>query len=310
MREFVFIIISSSLIFIALFNDSLKEYYEQTYHKSIEFESGITKKLSEFKSFLEYEVFFVKEKEEIKEIVKETAPTKDEISKKAKNKILLKCYLPYKLNENTLAKAKTLSLSKENGVILLGDSLMQGVGVAICNNLKKHNVKCENLAKQSTGLLRKKYYDYAKVLKNSLNNSKIKNIVILVGVNDLWDVNENNKLLVFGKSEWKAFYAKRIDELVKIARENDANIFWYELPVVKNDEQNEKIKILNEVFYELAKQNNYQFIKLSSLLTEHFDFYIKIEGKSKRIRSNDGIHFTPLGYDLISQDFFKAVEIK
>ncbi|MBZ7978106.1 DUF459 domain-containing protein [Campylobacter sp. RM12654] len=306
MKEFVLIIISSSIIFISLFNDSLKEYYEVNYHKNIDLDFAFFKKSNEFKEYLEYNVFFTK----VKEI-------KPQISNENNNKIKVfhKCYLDTLYMIKLIAKQEIhnnqkLVLSKDNGVILLGDSLMQGVGLSICNSLKKQNIKCENLAKQSTGLLRKKYYDYAKVLKSSLQESAIKNVVILVGVNDLWNANENNKVLKFGDSEWKSFYTKRIDELVKITRDYNANIFWYELPVVKNDEQNEKIKILNEVFYELAKKNNYQFIKLDSVLTEHFDFYIKIDGKSKRIRSNDGIHFTPLGYELISQDFFKTVEIQ
>lgn len=307
MREFIIIIISSTLFFVSLFNDSLKEYYEQTYHLNIEINSKYLNKFNEFKKYLEQNVFLLKtnfdtEKNEVPQEVQTI---------KAKSNYDFKCHLSLINKLKFLNKAeKKLSLDSNNGVILLGDSLMQGVGIAICNHLRKQKIKCENLAKQSTGLLRKKYYDYAKVLRASLEESNIKNVVILVGVNDLWNANENNKLLRFGDSDWKSFYTKRIDELVKIARENDANIFWYELPVVKNDEQNEKIKILNEVFYELAKKNNYQFIKLDSVLTKHFDFYIKIDGKSKRIRSNDGIHFTPLGYDLVSKEFLKSVEIK
>lgn len=302
MREFVFIIISSSLIFIALFNDSLKEYYEQTYHKNIEFKSGITDKLNELKSFLEYEVFFVKEKPQ--EIIEEKQNTIKE------TKIIYKprCFISIFDSLKYYKKAsRELILDKDNGVILLGDSLMQGVGIRICNHLRKEKIKCQNLAKQSTGLLRKKYYDYAKVLNESLKSSDIKNIVILVGVNDLWSTNNKGKVLKFGDLEWKKFYKTRIEELIKIAKKYEANMFWYELPVVKNNEQNTKVKVLNEIFYEFS--SSYHLIKLNPVLTKHFDYYLKIDGKSKRIRSNDGIHFTPTGYELISQDFLNIVKL-
>lgn len=306
MKKFVFIVISSFLFFTCLFNDSLKEYYEQTYHKNIYLESDILKSFNELKNYLEYDIFKVKVKEQTITIVESNI-------KNTYNKCFYSDFFYfndlYKDDDSDLISEKKV-LYKKDGLMLLGDSLMQGVGAAICIQAKKENITCENLAKQSTGLLRKKYYNYSKVLEEALKETKIKNVIMLVGVNDLWDANENKKILKFGDLEWKKFYSNRISELVEVARKYNANLFWYELPVVKNNEQNEKVKVLNELFFKLAEENEYHFIKINPILTKHFDFYIKIEGKSKRIRSKDGVHFTSLGYSLVSQEFFNTVEFK
>lgn len=310
MRDFVLIVLFSSIIYISLFNDSLKEYYYETYHEPILYNDVFLSKANEIKQYLENNVFFIKKtnNENIENLNYDIVTD---------NKYLFfnRCYLDkiYYLkliyDEHKNIK-QNIVLNKDDGLILLGDSLMQGVGTAICNQARVKKIKCENIAKQSTGLLRKKYYDYAKVLDETLSKTDIKNIVILVGVNDLWDASENKKLLKFGNEEWINFYIRRINELVEVAKKYNANLFWYELPVVKNESQNDKVKILNDIFLYLSNQNNYHFIKLNPILTEHFDFYIKIDGKSKRIRSNDGIHFTAYGYMLVSDDFFKKVEFQ
>ncbi|WP_267524835.1 hypothetical protein [Campylobacter sp. MG1] len=310
MREFILILITSSLLFIGIFNDSLKEYYYQTYHKPILYNNIFLSKANEFRLYLENNVFLLN-KDELSNL-------DNFLDEKQEYKIFYmydKCHLSHlhkiKLIYDEYKNIKqNIVLKKDDGLILLGDSLMQGVGVAICNKARKKNIKCENIAKQSTGLLRKKYYDYAKVLDDTLSNKDIRNIVMLVGVNDLWDASENKKLLKFGDKEWIEFYIRRINELVEVAQKYNANLFWYELPVVKNEIQNDKVRILNDIFLYLSNKRNYHFIKLNPILTEHFDFYIKIDGKSKKIRSNDGIHFTPYGYALLSDDFFKKVEFQ
>lgn len=295
MKEFIFISLIVFIFFISLYNQSLSEYYEQKYHKSLELDSLYFKKFDELKNFLESK-FKIQDKN----------PTQQTQMK------FKKCYLhnfnfqfAFKINKNN-----KINLLKSDGLILIGDSLMQGVGDKICKIAKNMQIDCINIAKQSTGLLRKKYYDYAINLENKLKQKNFKTIIVLAGINDLWDIKINKKTLKFGKNDWNEFYKKRIKDLIKIANNYQAKIFWYELPVFKDDEKNKKVQNLNNIFIQLANEQKINLIKINSNLKLHFDYYLKIDGKSKRLRSNDGVHFTPSGYELLAQDFFDLVEFE
>ncbi|MBZ7986737.1 DUF459 domain-containing protein [Campylobacter canadensis] len=297
MKEFVFISLIVFIFFISLYNQSLSEYYEQKYHKSLELNSLYFKKFDEFKNFLENnfkkddEILAQKEEKQIK---------------------FKKCYLhDFKFNFNfSTNKNDKIILLKNDGLVLIGDSLMQGVGDKICKIAKSMQINCVNIAKQSTGLLRKKYYDYANNLEKILKQNNFKTIIVLAGINDLWDIKINKKTLKFGENDWNEFYTNRIKELIKIAKNYQAKIFWYELPIFKDEDKNQKVQTLNNIFTKLANEKELNLVKINSILKLHFDYYLKIDGKSKKLRSNDGVHFTPSGYELLAQDFFDLVEFE
>lgn len=313
MKEFSIILITSFVFFTLLFNDSLKEYAEQKYHNNINYDNVILNKFSEFKAFLEEDVFYVKSKpsDTIKQDSEETDESIQELKEEKPSLELFTCRsfnFYYKIQKEE--PIKKVSISKNDGIIILGDSLMQGVGVSICNHAKTLGLKCKNIAKQSTGILRKKYYNYAVELDNALRTTNYKTIVILVGLNDTWDGRYNQKTIKFATKNWIDFYKSRVSELAMIAKKYKANLFWYELPIIKEVEQYEKVKLVNSIFEEQSKIDNFHFIKLDLILTEHFNYYIQYENKSRRIRLNDGVHFTPLGYSLVSKSFFDMVSVE
>ena len=65
-----------------------------------------------------------------------------------------------------------IELNENLGVILIGDSIMQGFGWGFENTLKTSKITIKNLAKASTGLTNKKFYNWSEELKNALENLK------------------------------------------------------------------------------------------------------------------------------------------
>ena len=201
--------------------------------------------------------------------------------------------------------AQKLDIKANEEFLLIGDSLMQGVALALSKDLKKLGIKSTNLSKQNTGLAYKSYFDWAKAVKLSFaNNDNIKYLVVLLGANDPWDITIRGKTYRFGSDEWKELYTQRVDELMQIAEQYGVKILWYEIPPVKRDALNTKIQVLNEIFKNESDKNSEIFIDTAQALSggEKYSSYIKNENNaSVKVRADDGIHFNIKGAKIMSQ---------
>lgn len=197
-----------------------------------------------------------------------------------------------------------LDIKANEEFLLIGDSLMQGVALALSKDLKRLGIKSTNLSKQNTGLAYKSYFDWAKAVELSFeNNDKIKYLVVLLGANDPWDITIRGKTYRFSSEEWKELYTQRVDELIQIAKEYGVKILWYEIPPVKRDALNAKIQVLNEIYKQENDKNSEIFIDTAEALSggERYSSYIKNENNaSVKVRADDGIHFNLKGAKIMS----------
>lgn len=202
-------------------------------------------------------------------------------------------------------QAQKLHVKANEEFLLIGDSLMQGVALALIKDLKQLGIKSTNLSKQNTGLAYKNYFDWVKAAQLSFeNNDNIKYLVVLLGANDPWDITIKGKTYRFNTDEWKQIYIQRVDDLIQTAKEYDVKILWYEIPPVKRDTLNTKIQILNEIFKQENTKNSEIFIDTAEALSggEKYSSYIKNENNASiKVRADDGIHFNLKGAKIMSE---------
>ncbi|MBR6953126.1 MAG: hypothetical protein IKH66_04875 [Campylobacter sp.] len=80
-----------------------------------------------------------------------------------------------------------ISLNSGDGVIFVGDSVMEYVARAAKQIFPKSNLRAFDLSKHSTGLLTKKYHDFNKEIKKTMREvGGVKLVVVLLGANDVW----------------------------------------------------------------------------------------------------------------------------
>ena len=216
----------------------------------------------------------------------------------------------------------SIDLSKEKGVkiinnrlfvapnthfLLIGDSLMQGIGMTLARELSKQGFKVRNIAKQSTGLTYPSFFNWEKATKQALvSNPKIAVIVVCLGANDPWDMAG----MRFGTDIWLTTYKKRIARLFELAEEYKAIIVWYEIPSIKRKTLNDKVITLNDLYKESIDEYGGIFIPADAILVDrNFTAYIKnADGKSMLVRTPDGIHFTRYGSTLLTQSLLDRLE--
>ena len=204
-------------------------------------------------------------------------------------------------------------LKQGDSVLITGDSMMQYIGMIASQNYPKLGLKVLDLSKQSTGLLYKKSHNWAQVIKDTLaQNKDIKLLVMLIGANDPWGRSINGKFYELNSSEWREFYARRVDEIYKIAKASNVKVLWLSLPCMQKTDYAKKIELLNEIYKSVSEQNRQIFINTSEYLCQNDNFltHLNINGKRSKIRQDDGIHISKIGSQILADEILKRIEIE
>ena len=224
-------------------------------------------------------------------------------------------------DENASADAATIEQSPDDKIVLkqgdsvliTGDSMMQYIGMIASQNYPKLGLKVLDLSKQSTGLLYKKSHNWAQVIKDTLaKNKDIKLLVMLIGANDPWGRSINGRFYEINSSEWREFYARRVDEIYKIAKDSNVKVLWLSLPCMQKTDYAKKIELLNKIYKSVSEQNRQIFINTSEYLCQNDEYktHIDIAGKRSKIRQDDGIHISKIGSQILAGEILKRIEIE
>ncbi len=194
-----------------------------------------------------------------------------------------------------------IEVNEGANVLLIGDSMMQGVAPYIVKSLKKHHIHGINLSKHSTGLTYKHYFDWESATREALSkNPHIELVVVILGANDPWTM---KKSIAFKTPPWEEIYLSRIQEIIDVAQDYGARVVWYEVPAVREEKLNAKIAYLNDLYERSVRESGEFFLQTNGIITQgaHYSAFIKnAKGKSVQVRIDDGVHFTSRGYKIMA----------
>ncbi|WP_134162712.1 SGNH/GDSL hydrolase family protein [Campylobacter coli] len=317
--RFFFILIIVFILVCLVMNQSIFSYIEQKYHFAFYPKNDILQEANGFKNKLE-QIRTILSNEPLPQNIKENIMVQEDMDELNASKDFI--------DENTTIEDiqqtedenvsfidnTKLEVHKGDEFLFIGDSLMQGVAIALNRDLIDLGLKANDLSKQNTGLSYKSYFDWAKATKEAFaKNPNIKYLVVLLGANDPWDIKKGGIYHRFGSDSWIDIYTYRVNEIINIAKQHHAKILWFEIPPVKKNELNEKIQILNKIYSEEILKNKQIFIntKLFFSVNDEFSTYIKNENnKSIKMRTDDGIHFTSNGAKEMSKLLLQHITIK
>ncbi|EAI1793081.1 SGNH/GDSL hydrolase family protein [Campylobacter coli] len=317
--RFFFILIIVFILVCLVMNQSIFSYIEQKYHFTFYPKNDILQEANGFKNKLE-QIRVILSNEPLPQNIEENIMVQEDMDElNASNDFIDKNTtiedIQQTEDENVSFIDNTkLEVHKGDEFLFIGDSLMQGVAIALNRDLIDLGLKANDLSKQNTGLSYKSYFDWAKATKEAFaKNPNIKYLVVLLGANDPWDIKKGGVYHRFGSDSWIDIYTYRVNEIINIAKQHHAKILWFEIPPVKKNELNEKIQILNKIYSEEILKNKQIFIntKLFFSINDEFSTYIKNENnKSIKMRTDDGIHFTSNGAKEMSKLLLQHITIK
>lgn len=209
----------------------------------------------------------------------------------------------------TSSQPQLVHLTKHDKVFFAGDSLMQGVAPFCQKWLKQeHDIESINLSKQSTGLSYPQAFDWPATIEKTLKaNPSIAALVVFLGPNDPWDFpdpeHKGGHYLKFKSAQWEQVYLSRVQRILDIAQQHQVKVIWLGIPYMRKNSLNEQMLYLDALLENYLK-DKVIWLPTKQLLSGANAGYvdsIEINGKTTRMRSKDGIHFTPAAQRMLSE---------
>lgn len=186
-------------------------------------------------------------------------------------------------------------------VLVVGDSLGDGLWSGLYRTFQEDkNLEIVNQAKVSTGFVRVDSYDWNKALDDILKDNTYQMAVVMFGANDNQPIRQGKEYFKPGTDAWRDAYGKRVEAFIKKLRDKKLAVYWAGLPIMRSPDQSDDAQFLNDVFREKAFINGAKFVDTWSGFTDDSGRYSAygpdMEGQVKRLRADDGVHFTMRGY--------------
>ncbi|MGD9868179.1 MAG: DUF459 domain-containing protein [Hyphomicrobiales bacterium] len=184
---------------------------------------------------------------------------------------------------------------------VFGDSLGDGVWSGLYRAFEEDgNIEVVKKSKVSTGFVRTDYYDWNAALDSILKQEKAHIGVVMVGANDMQAIRQGNKWYKVGTEEWRKIYGERVEEFIRRMKTSHLAIYWVGLPVMRSENHNQDMQVMNEIVREKAFLNGIKFIDTWNGFVDQSGRYSAfgpdLSGQVKRLRADDGVHFTMPGY--------------
>jgi hypothetical protein len=186
-------------------------------------------------------------------------------------------------------------------IVVLGDSLGDGLWSGLYRAFEEdNNLEFVKRSKVSTGFVRTDYYDWNSAVADMLKTETYQIAVVMFGANDDQAIHNGKDWLKPGTDGWREAYGQRVETFIKKLRAAGVAVYWVGLPVMRSPDQSTDAEVMNEIFREKSFINGAKFIDTWSGFTDEAGRYSAygpdMSGQVRRLRADDGVHFTMRGY--------------
>lgn len=215
--------------------------------------------------------------------------------------------LPDATPEAIVAAQGPIPLGPDDRILLVGDSLMQGLAPHLITNLKrKYKVESMDLSKHSTGLTYPAFFDWPATVEDAFELEDYSVVIVFLGANDPWDMTINGRYIRFGSEPWAAVYRERVARIINTAAAHRARLVWLGVPPLGREDLIGKAPKLNAIYAEEAGKMPLfaRFVATDPTLTadgSSFTKFLELPDRgSVMVRTDDGVHFTTQGHRLLA----------
>jgi hypothetical protein len=130
--------------------------------------------------------------------------------------------------------------------------------------------------------------------------------VVMFGANDRLDMKagESPANLHFKTEAWRQEYARRTDMVLQSLTDAGLKVIWCGNPIARSEIYSLDMNYINQIFAERAESFGARFLPLWEVAAGEGGKYAAygkdLGGVTRRLRADDGIHFTSAGYELIA----------
>jgi hypothetical protein len=199
-------------------------------------------------------------------------------------------------------------------ILVVGDSQAQGLAAGLHRGARHGNWgRILDDAKPGTGLVSLAAYDWPASLPALLKTTQPDLAMLMFGANDGMPLRlETGKAVLFGNDAWKAAYRARATAIAQAVRQSGAKLVWVGNPIARDAEYSRNMQLINAIFADVTRAQGGSFVDIWLTVSDgagNFAGYgANLAGVTERLRLDDGIHFTPAGYDILAAHVMRSVE--
>ena len=195
-------------------------------------------------------------------------------------------------------------------IVVFGDSQAQGLAGGLQRVLLEDpHYRVLNRTHPGAALVHGEA-EWLRPIERFTSREKADIAIVMFGANDRLDMREGSVNLHFRTGEWRAGYAGRADKILTLLTDAGLRVIWCGNPIARSPIYSADMSYINEIYAEETARFGARFVPLWTAVTDdqgHFAAYGKDrDGTTQRLRTDDGIHFTAAGYELIAE---KLVEL-
>jgi hypothetical protein len=198
-------------------------------------------------------------------------------------------------------------------VEIVGDSQAQGLAGALERMfLRNPQFRVLDRSKISTGVSPHASYDWPQAAKTLASAHNADVVVIMFGANDRPTIRRGMEVDPNLLDQFRQTYGARVHEIIRAFRDTGSEVIWVGHPVVRDNVYTEDMQLLNSIYQAAAEDEGARWVPTWSLFTTPdggFTPYGKgVDGMTQRLRADDGVHFTPAGYDVVATRLEPLIE--
>ncbi len=220
------------------------------------------------------------------------------------------------LSKSAEAKADADAQDKPRSVLILGDSLAAtGFGAVLERRLDAHpGIHCYRKGKSASGLARPDFFDWMGEASRQVELRDPELVIVIMGGNDGQDLTQKRKGKRVGwkSSGWEQAYRERMDTfLAKISGQN-RGVLWLGLPKTNTVKFEAKLELIRAIQRDAvgALGTEHRYLNTTTLLLDEEGQLlrtIKAGRKTRKLRADDGIHFTMSGSTYFADKVYPEV---
>jgi hypothetical protein len=186
-------------------------------------------------------------------------------------------------------------------VLVVGDSLADQLaqGLADAFVVERPEVAIIKKTRGSSGLVRADFYDWPAQLPALLEAEKPSAIAVMLGTNDRQALRDEKGAYEIRSDRWKELYVLRIEAFVNELKKKGVPVFLVGLPSMRIPRLSADLQYINEILREQAQRLGVYYIDIwDGFVGENDEFAMfgpALDGQRRRLRVDDGVHFTRVG---------------
>ena len=207
--------------------------------------------------------------------------------------------------------AKAAEPDGRRTILVVGDSQAQGLASGMQRQARASGqARVVNGAKPGTGLVAPASFDWPAAMPGLLAPPPDA-VVMMFGGNDRLPIRTaDGASLPFDSDAWTAVYRARVTQLVHAARASGIPVFWVGDPIAREEKYSRDMRTLNAIFADVVQAEGGVFVDIWLTVSEGGQYAAHgptLAGSMARMRLDDGIHFTPDGYDVVAAQVMRAI---